>query len=380
MAEESDLERTEPASPRRLEQARDEGQVAHSPELSTFTVLMAGTAGLWLLGGALAGDLSALVRDGLRISREAAFNPALAIAGLHIQAMAALQALAPFLLIVFAAALAAPLLLNGWLFSPRAIAPDFGRIDPLQGFARMFSLRSLVELAKSLAKAALIGGVAAWVFWQHREALLDLSSQPLPGALAGLSRIVALSLFAVVGAMVLIVAVDVPYQLWEYHRKLRMTRDEMRKELKETEGDPQVKARVRSMQRAAARKRMMAEIPKADVVVTNPTHYAVALSYRAGKMRAPKVVAKGSHLLAERIRHLAREHGVPLLEAPALARALYHHADVGDAVPEALYAVVAEVLAYVYQLKRYQVYGGAAPRAPGELPVPPELDPAARTA
>jgi len=376
MAEASDLERTEPASPRRIEQAREEGQVARSQELATFAVLFAGAGGMWLLGGGVIRDLAALVRNGLDISRATAFDPWLVVAQLHAQTLTALAALAPLAFIVFVAALAAPLLLDGWLFSPRVIAPDFARLNPAHGLARMFSLHSLVELAKSLAKAALVGGVAVWAFWHHKDALLDLTGQPVHGALVQLSRIVQLSFLAVVGAMVVVVVIDVPYQLWDYHRKLRMTREEVRHELKETEGDPQVKARVRSLQRAAARKRMMAEIPKADVVVTNPTHYAVALSYKAGKMRAPMVVAKGSHLLAERIRELAREHHVPLLEAPPLARALYRHADIGDAIPEALYAAVAEVLAYVYQLNRYQTYGGNAPRVPAELPVPPELDPA----
>ena len=185
------------------------------------------------------------------------------------------------------------------------------------------------------------------------------------------------SFLALMGGMLVIVLVDVPFQLWEHNKKLKMTKEEVRKEAKETEGDPQVKGRIRSMQREMARRRMMAEIPKADVVVTNPTHYAVALRYSENGMKAPIVVAKGSHLLAARIREIAAEHNVPVLEAPPLARALYKHTDLGQTIPAVLYTAVAEVLAYVYQLRRYQQLGGKQPELPQELPVPQELDPGA---
>ena len=188
-----------------------------------------------------------------------------------------------------------------------------------------------------------------------------------------------MSFLAIAGAMALVAAVDVPFRLWDHHRKLKMTKEEVRQENKETEGDPHVKARIRAQQRAMARKRMMAEIPKADVIVTNPTHYSVALKYE-DKMRAPRVVAKGAHLLALKIREIGQQHQVPLLEAPPLARALYHHAELGDEIPHKLYNAVAEVLAYVYQLRRYRESGKSAefakaPQFPDDLPVPAELDP-----
>jgi flagellar biosynthetic protein FlhB len=188
------------------------------------------------------------------------------------------------------------------------------------------------------------------------------------------------SFLIIAGSMILVTAVDVPFQVWDHGRKLRMTREEVRQESRETEGDPQVKQRIRTQQREMARRRMMSEIPKADVVVTNPTHYAVALRYQGNSMRAPQVVAKGAHLLAQRIGALAREHDVPVLEAPPLARALYRHADLGEEVPAALYTAVAEVLAYVYQLRRQQEAGGPMPPPPGTLPVPLELDPGSAAA
>jgi flagellar biosynthetic protein FlhB len=186
-----------------------------------------------------------------------------------------------------------------------------------------------------------------------------------------------LSTVLIVAGMAVVAAADVPFQLWQYHSRLRMTKEEVRQEAKELEGDPQVKARIRSQQREMARRRMMAEVPKADVVVTNPTHFAVALKYEAARMSAPRVVAKGRGLLAQRIREIAAESGIPTLEAPPLARALYRHADLGEQVPAALYTAVAEVMAYVYQLHAYLHQGAPGPSVPGEIAVPPALDPGA---
>lgn len=375
MAEDTDFDRTEPASPRRLEQAREEGQVARSQELATFAVLAAAMGGLWFTGDHLFSRFGALMRTGMAFPRSLAFDPALMLVQLETLMRDAALAVLPLALIMFVAALAAPLLLNGWVFSTNALAPDFERLNPARGLQRILSLHSAVELGKAIVKAVIVGGVAAWVIWQHKEDVFGLAGEPLGLALGHMGRIIVQCLFAIVGAMILIVGIDVPFQVWEQHRKLRMTRDEVRREAKETEGDPQVKARIRSLRREAARKRMMAEVPNADVVVTNPTHYAVALRYEDGKMRAPQVVAKGSHLIAARIRELAQLHRVPVLEAPPLARALYRYTELGDYIPEALYTAVAEVLAYVYQLRRFETSGGTPPRAPLELAVPPGLDP-----
>lgn len=377
MAEDSDLERTEPASPRRLEQARQEGQIARSRELSTFAVLLAGGGGLWFLGSQLMGQMAALVGGGMRWERALAYDPQLMLLRLHQQSWEVLLAFLPLLLLLLAVALVSPMLLSGWLFSPKPLQPDFQRLNPLRGLSQIFSMHSLIELAKAVAKTLLIGGVAAWVIWHSREGVLSLAAQSLEVGVARLGALLGWSFLLIVGSMLLIVAIDVPFQLWEHGRKLKMTRQELRQEAKETEGDPQIKARIRSMQREMARRRMMAEIPGADVIVTNPTHYAVALRYRDKAMRAPTVVAKGAHLLAARIRELGEQHQVPILEAPPLARALYRHTEVGDEIPQSLYTAVAEVLAYIFQLRRYQEYGGARPQPPQDLAVPPALDPGA---
>ena len=378
MAEEGDLEKTEPASERRLEQAREEGQVARSQELSTFAVLMAGGLGLWLMGHGIISRLSGMLESGLVLPRAMAFDSQLMMERLSAQGWEALSALLPLLLLMFVAALASPLLLNGWIFTTKGLEPDFSRLNPMNGLSRMLSLHGVVLLAKAIAKTLVVGGIAVMVMWHYRDGVMGLSSEPLGAGVGHLGSLVVMSFIAITGAMVPIVALDVPFQLWEHHRKLRMTKDEVRKEARETEGDPHVKARIRSLQREAARKRMMAEVPKADVVIVNPTRFAVALRYHEGATGAPRVVAKGASLIAARIREIAIEHKVPIVEAPPLARALHRHTELGDQIPELLYAAVAEVLAYIYQLRRFNsggIRGGIPPQPPRDLPVPVGLDP-----
>jgi flagellar biosynthetic protein FlhB len=375
MADENDSERTEPASPRRLEQAREDGQVARSQELNTFALLATVGISIWTLGGQFLSGLTDLMRAGLTLSAGDAFQAEQMARLLGRHGASGFMTIAPVLAVAFLAALIAPLLLNGWLFTLKPLQPNFSRLDPLSGFGRMFSAHGVVELAKAVAKVLVVGGVAALVMWTSLDALLSLSQEATFSAAVHAARLVGWTLILMVGGMALIVAIDVPYQLWSHHRKLRMSRAELKREARESEGDPQIKARIRSLQREAARKRMMAAVPKADVVITNPTHYAVALSYKENSMRAPRVVAKGQDLTALRIRELARQHRIPIVEAPPLARALYRHTDLEDEIPETLYTAVAEVLAYVFQLRRFNREGGRAPRVPDEIVVPPALDP-----
>jgi flagellar biosynthesis protein FlhB len=376
MAEDSDLEKTEQPSLQRLDKAREEGQVARSRELTTFVVLVAGGAGLWLMGSSITLKLKILFRDGLTLDKGLSYNTEQLLPHLHALSLDALLALFPFLLISFFAAIFSPMLLNGWLFTLKPLQPKFSKLNPVAGLGRMFSTNSLVELLKAIAKALVVGGVGAWVIWQSREAVMLLMTQPLAAAIPNLGELMWGSFIAIMGGMLFIAAVDVPFQLYEHNKKLMMTKQEVRQEAKESEGSPEVKGRIRKMQREMAQRRMMSEIPTADVVVTNPTHFSVALRYSETGMRAPIVVAKGAHLTAARIREIATDHGVPILEAPPLARALYTHTEIGDAIPEALYTAVAEVLAYIYQLRRYRKEGGEMPLEPRELLVPPALDPA----
>ncbi|MBI3903645.1 MAG: flagellar type III secretion system protein FlhB [Nitrosomonadales bacterium] len=376
MAEDSDLERTEQPSQRRIDQAREEGQVARSRELSTFAVMMAGGAGIWLMGSSLSGQLIRLLHDGLTVDRELAFHSDLLLLRLYTLSADTLLVFLPLLLLLLLTAAFSPLLLNGWLFTLKPLQPNFTKLNPIEGISRMFSVNSLAELGKAIGKSVIVGGIGAWAIWHNKDAVMELIAQPAVVSVPHLGYLMWMSFAAIMGGMLLIVAVDVPLQLWEHNKKLKMTKEEVRQEAKETEGDPQVKGRIRSMQREMARRRMMAEIPTADVVVTNPTHYSVALRYADGSMKAPIVVAKGSHHLAAKIKEIAIANNVPILEAPPLARALHKYTELGETIPEALYMAVAEVLSYVYQLRRYNKVGGARPEEPHELPVPPQLDPA----
>jgi len=380
VAEESDLERTEPASTRRLEQAREEGNIPQSRELMSFMVLAVGAATIWVLGGWLSQRAMTLLRHGLTFNREAAFDPA-AMAGsalsLSIEAFALLT---PFFMLAIAAALLTPFLIGGgWNFSSKALEFDLTRIDPAKGFGRMFSWDSVSELVKALLKAGLVAGVVYWVINHEQDKLFAMLGQPIETGLYTFAKVLLYSFIALVFGLAVIALVDVPFQLWMYHDRLKMTLDELKKEAKESEGDPHLKARIRSQQREMARNRMMAAVPKADVVVTNPTHFAVALKYEAGAMGAPLVVAKGMNLVAQRIRELAGENAVPILEAPPLARALYRHTEIGDQIPAQLYTAVAEVMAYVYQLNQFATAaaGMLPPVMPTAIAVPEGMDPGA---
>ncbi|MEY2633936.1 MAG: hypothetical protein RIR00_2590 [Pseudomonadota bacterium] len=376
MAEDSDLERTEQPSSRRLEQAREQGQVPHSRELGTFLVLLVSAVMFWGMGGWFVERSLRLMHKGLQIDAAQLRDADQALLRLTDLSQDALLAFSPLLAAVLVAAVLPPVLMNGLVFAPNTLMPNFGRMDPLTGIGRMFSWNSLVELLKAVLKSTLVGGMGFWVIWREKEEILGLLAEPINAGLVHAGHILTFSFLAIVAVMILIVAADVPFQLWQHFDKLKMSKEEVRRENKEMEGDPMVKGRIRSMQREAARKRMMAAVPKADVIVTNPTHYAVALSYTMG-MRAPKVIAKGMGEIALRIREIGAEHRVPLLEAPPLARALYRHAELDSEIPADLYNAVAEVLAYVYQLDQWRQQGGDYPLPPRNLPVPAELVPEA---
>ncbi|MCL2075014.1 MAG: flagellar biosynthesis protein FlhB [Betaproteobacteria bacterium] len=372
MAEGSDLEKTEQPTGRRIEQARGEGQVPQSRELSSFLVLMVAASFFWLFGGWALQNVMRLMKKGLTIDPVFMHEPHLVFPRLFDLTTDAVLYFAPLLLALIIATLIPPFILNSWVFSAKALTPNLEKLNPIAGIGRIFSWNSLMELAKSIMKAMLIATVAIVTLWGEREEIFGLLALPLEASLQYAGKLLTFTFLIVVSSIVLVVAVDVPFQIWQYYRRLRMTKDEVRRESKETEGDPMVKGRIRSLQREAARKRMMAAVPEADVIVTNPAHFAVALAYKEG-MRAPKVVAKGMGDIARKIKALGAEHGVPMLEAPPLARALYKFTEIDELIPGALYAAVAEVLAYVYQLNLWRKEGGNYPAQPKDVPVPPEF-------
>ncbi len=375
MAEDSDLEKTEQATPKRLEKSREEGDVPRSRELATCSVLFAAGLGIMMFGSHMSAALKTALADGLRFERATAYDPMLLMIKIADSIYTLLLAFAPLAGLLMLVAIASPVLIGGWIFSGKSLAPKFNRLNPLKGLGNMVSKNSAVELVKAIGKTIVVASVSYFVISHDMEPILSLSLQPLKSGIANVSDILLMAFLSIVSALVFIAAIDVPYQLYHYAEKLKMTKEEVKQESKESEGNPEIKARVRQQQREMARRRMMSEIPTADVVITNPTHYAVAIKYKDDNMRAPVVVAKGSDMLALKIREIAAEHKVLTIESPKLARALFAHTDLGHEIPEALYNAVAEVLAYVFQMRIFDKEGGFRPDMPKALPVPEELDP-----
>jgi flagellar biosynthesis protein FlhB len=377
MAEDSDLEKTEAASDRRIQQAREEGNVPRSRELSSFLVMLVGILTLWWSSSWFYTRLGGLMQRAFRFDHEMTYNTDLMGHTLMTLSVDAMLTSLPLLTVVTVSAAASHMMIGGVVLSSKVFELDLTRLNPVSGFARLFSMNGFVELFKAVLKSAFILGVAGVLMWRYRYDLLGLMAMPLSTGLFTFSRMLALTALALTACLALVAAADVPYQLWHYFHELRMTKEEVKRESKESEGDPQMKGKIRARMAQMARRRMMDAVPKANVVVTNPTHYAVALRYEAGSMSAPTVVAKGADLMAQTIRELAKQHGVPLLESPPLARALFHHAELDQQIPATLYTAVAEVMAYIFQLNQFLTQGGLPPQAPGVIEVPPGLDPAA---
>jgi flagellar biosynthetic protein FlhB len=375
MAEENQdgQEKTEQPTSKRLQDAKKKGQVPRSRELNTMAITLFGGGVLVSMSGYFGHALRELMTSNFTIPRSDMFEPMAMVRRLAGGIEDGLLMLLPFFLAVMVIAVASSVALGGVTFSGESLTLNFSKLDPIKGIKRVFSLKGLLEVAKAFAKFALVGATTALVLWLTLDDFLNLSHMEMTAAVAQLGNLVGWSFIAIAATLILIAAVDVPFQIWEHKRQLKMTRQELREEMKETEGRPEVRSRIRSLQMELARRRMMEEVPKADVIVTNPTHYAVALRYDQQKMLAPKVVAKGVNLVAANIRKVAEEHAVTVVEAPPLARALYFSTELGQVIPAGLYLAVAKVLAYVFQLRDYRSTGGERPEMPSELPIPEEF-------
>ena len=374
MAEsESGADKTEDPTEKRKKDSREKGEIARSKELNTLAIMLAGSAGLLIFGGALAQDLMELMRYNFSLSREVLLNPDSMGAFLLHSGKIALFAVQPVLITLLIAALVGPISLGGWLFAAGSLAPKFSRMNPAAGIKRMFSAKALVELLKALAKFFIILIVALLVLKSDIDDLLRIAHEPLELAVIHSLQVVGWSALWMACGLILIAAVDVPVQLWESHQKLLMTKQEVRDEHKDQEGRPEVKQRIRQVQREMSQRRMMAAIPDADVIITNPTHYAVALKYDPEKGGAPMLLAKGSDFLALKIREIGTKHNILLLESPALARSIYYSTELEQEIPAGLYLAVAQVLAYVYQIRQYQAGKGKRPDPLKDLPIPADL-------
>jgi flagellar biosynthetic protein FlhB len=374
MAEETGQDKTEEPTARRLEQAREKGQVPRSTELTTVLVLILSAVTLFFVGENIVADLGEVMALSFSLTRKQLFDTD-AMLNTFIQCIEIMAFdVGIFLAVTLIAALSAPALIGGWNFSGQAMVPKGERMSPLKGVKRIFGPQGLVELAKALGKFILIGAISTAILWSIRDQLLTLGRQEAEVAMADLGYLTLTVFLAITSSLILIALIDVPFQLWNHSRQLRMTKQEVKDEMKDSEGNPEVKGRIRRLQVQMSQQRMMQDIPSADVVITNPTHYAVALKYDQTKTGAPLVVAKGADLISQQIRMVAEHNEVPILSAPPLTRAVYYSTEIGDEIPSGLYIAVAQVLAFVFQLRRYRKQGGNKPHLNTEdLPIPDDL-------
>jgi flagellar biosynthetic protein FlhB len=371
MAENQDgQEKSQEPTAKRLDDARKKGQVARSRELNTMAMTLVGGGAIMAMAPQFAEGLHRLFVEQFSLERADIFDPNAMLAHLLEAVGDALLMLAPFFAVMIVVALLSSVALGGFNVSFEAMQPKLSKLDPIKGLKRVFSVKGLMELVKSVGKFVLVGAATVILLYVWAEDLVRLGDLGLEPALAEGMAMVGWASMLLSSTLILMALIDVPFQLWQHKRDLKMTQQEVRDELKETEGKPEVKGRIRQMQRELAQRRMMQEVPKADVVVTNPTHYAVALRYDPERMNAPVVVARGKDLVAANIREVAAAHGVPLVEAAVLARAIYFNTELGQPIPAALFLAVAQLLAYVFQLRAYRTEGGDIPTPPDEFPVP----------
>ena len=351
MAEDTGQERTEQPTPRRLQQAREKGQTPTSRELNTMLMMLIAGTSIMFIGPGIVKDFLQMFKQHLNVSRENIFDITAMPVMLESAIIDALITLSPFFVLMILAAIAGPLMMGGVTFSTQALSFKWDKLNPITGLGRVFSKKGLVELLKALIKFLIIGTTAILFLYTKTDVYLGLGSEPLSQALSHMADLLIWSFLAISSVLVFIALIDVPFQIFDYTQQLKMTFQEIRDENKDTEGNPDVKGRIKNTQREIAQRRMMADVPKADVIITNPEHYSVAIKYDQENMAAPIVVAKGVDAVAMHIRMIAREHEVPILQAPPLARALHHTTEINDEIPASLYLAVAQVLAYIFKLR-----------------------------
>ncbi|MCB2426289.1 flagellar biosynthesis protein FlhB [Methylophaga pinxianii] len=375
MAEQdSGQERTEAPSGKRLDDAREKGQVPRSQELSTVVVLIASAVAMLFVGESLISNLGEVMTQSFSLTRKLIMDPHMMAQQLILAMKIMAVDVGIFLAITLIAALSAPALIGGWNFSTQAIGVKLEKMSPLRGLKRIFGPQGLIELGKALGKFLLVGSIGTLILWNLRDRLLTLGRQEVQSAMTELGYIVLWGFLAICASLILIALIDVPFQKWNHIKQLRMTKQELKDENKESEGSPEVKGRIRRMQIQLSQQRMMQDVPKADVIITNPTHYAVALRYDQTKSGAPVVLAKGTDLIAQQIRMVGDHHEVPIISAPPLTRAVYYSTEIGQEIPSGLYIAVAQILAFVFQLRRYKNKGGNKPNLNTEdLPIPDEF-------
>lgn len=374
MAEnETGQERTEEATAKRKQESRDKGEIARSKELTTVLMMLVAGSGFFFLGSDLIADLMQILRSHLTIERALIFDTGALPSEFLNTLQTAITAVMPLFILLVIAAIVAPMAMGGWAFSVKPLQPDLKKMDPIKGLGRVFSLKGLMELGKALAKFLLVGSMGYFLLRSHIEGFMNLGSEGVAQGVTQLGSEMVWAFILLSSALIFVALADAPFQLWDHTRKQKMTRQEVKDEHKETDGNPEVKSKIRQTQQEISQRRMMQEVPKADVVITNPTHYAVALRYDQTQMGAPIVVALGADEVAGHIRRIAVANDVPLLSAPPLARSLYYNCELNAEIPAGLFLAVAQVLAYVYQLRHYEFNGGVAPAFDADVPIPDDL-------
>ena len=370
MAQDDGQERTQEATPKREREAREKGQIARSRELNNVVMLVGSAAAFMLMGSNMLAGLESILDYSLQPSRQQIFDEKQMIAMLGNIVEEALLMLAPFFGLTILIALIAPTLIGGWSFSVQALGFKWEKMDPIKGLKRVLGPQGAMELVKAFAKFMVVLSVAVLMFWLYTDEILALGGESLQSALAHAGELVVWCFMIASSALIVIALVDVPFQIWNHSKQMKMTFQEVKDEFKDTEGKPEVKRKIREVQMEMSRRRMMADVPQADVIVTNPTHYSVALRYDPASMPAPVMIAKGADLIAFEIRRVATDSKVPILESPALSRAIYYSTEIGDEVPEGLYKAVALILAHVYGLKKKRKRYSSKPVAMPNVPIP----------
>ncbi|SFX22433.1 flagellar biosynthesis protein FlhB [Marinospirillum alkaliphilum] len=376
MAENQDgQEKTEEPTSKRKEDSRRDGEVARSKELSTTVLLLAAGMALLVFGAWMGNKALDIFAYNFDLTRHDVTTHDAMFKHFTVSVWHAIGVVLPFLIVLFVVGALSQIVVGGWNLTAKALIPKFSKLNPISGIKRIFSKNSLVEFVKSVAKVLLVGVTSFIIIWGLKEEFATLGAMALEPAIAKGSYLIIWSFLAISLSLIIVVLIDVPWQLHQHNEKLKMTRQEVKDEYKNTEGKPEVKSRIRRMQMEMAQRRMMADVPSADVVITNPTHYAVALKYDESGNGAPRVVAKGQDQIAAKIREIADHYQVPVLQLPPLSRAIYFSTEIGDEIPHALFMAVAQVLAYVFQLKQYKSGKARKPDAPKKVEVPPDLDP-----
>ncbi len=370
--QDSSADKSEEPTAKRLQKAREDGQLPRSKELNTLAILMAGAGGLIIFGESLGLALKNVMLHSFSFPREVLFDMRHMALFLGRSFFEVAWAMAPFLGVLLVASIVGPAALGGWNWSTKALAPKLSKLNPVEGIKRMFALKSLVELLKGLAKVGVVVTVALLLLDKHTEELLAIGNEPVVPAMAHAVDVLKWIVFWLACSMFVIAAVDIPFQIYDHTKKLKMTKQEIKDEYKDTEGKPEVKQKIRQLQMEMSQRRMMQDVPQADVVITNPTHFSVALKYDGDTMGAPIVLAKGGDEIALKIREIANEHNVEIVAAPPLARAIFYNSEIGEEIPDGLYVAIAQILAYIFQLRRFRQGGNPKPHMP-DFPIPDDL-------